>query len=523
VGEISRRDFLKASGAGAVLLGGGSALAACGSSPSSSTSSTIKTSAPHRGGTLRVGMTGGASSDTLDSQAIVENLDVARTCQLNENLCTYNADAQVELVLAEEVTPNADGTEWTIRLRPGVTFHNGKDLTAEDVIFSFRRIANPKHPLDGGAGLAPVDLTSLKQLDPLTVRVSCTSPFASFYDTLATICDYSIVPVGYDQLKPVGTGPFKYKTFSPGVESLFTRNENYWIEGLPYLDAVMISDFADETAQINALAANQLDAAPLLSPPSIPQVKSGGGHVVISDGGGITPFTMRVDVPPFSDVRVRQAMRLVVDRPQMLKLLFEGYGTIGNDIACIWDPAYDRSIPQREQNLDKARSLLKQAGHEGLSVELVTSNIAQGTVAAATVLAQQASAAGMTINLRNVTGSEIFGPNYLKWLFAQDFYSYQVYLVQAALCALPSSPFNECHQDFPRYNSIYSEALRTVDVERRNELVHELQLIDYDMGGYIIPYFPPVIDGYRSSLQGVIPSKTGVSFNNFDFRRFSLA
>jgi peptide/nickel transport system substrate-binding protein len=119
-------------------------------------------------------MTGGASSDTLDSQAIVENLDVARTCQLNENLCTYNADAQVELVLAEEVTPNADGTEWTIRLRPGVTFHNGKDLTAEDVIFSFRRIANPKHPLDGGAGLAPSQ-ASTTHLPPFVTIVSSQS------------------------------------------------------------------------------------------------------------------------------------------------------------------------------------------------------------------------------------------------------------------------------------------------------------------------------------------------------------
>lgn len=109
--------------------------------------------------------------------------------------------------------------------------------------------------------------------------------------------------------------------------------------------------------------------------------------MLISDGGW-TPFTMRVDQKPFDDVRVRQAMRLIVNRPQMLASIFESHGTLGNDLFAIWDPVYDHSLSQRHQDIDQAKFLLKKAGQEGLTVERVTTPLAQGTPSAAEVLAQ---------------------------------------------------------------------------------------------------------------------------------------
>ena len=172
---------------------------------------------------------------------------------------------------------------------------------------------------------------------------------------------------------------------------------------------------------------------------------------------------MRVDTAPFSDVRVRQALRLVVDRQQMLDLVFGGFGTLGNDLFGIWAPEYDHSLPQRHQDIDQAKSLLKAAGAEGLHVTLVTSDIAQGTVLAAQVFAQQASAAGVSVSVDDVTVNEFYGTNYLKWPFAQDYWFYNFYLPQVSLATLPTAPFNETHWNNARYNSLYAQAIATTD------------------------------------------------------------
>jgi peptide/nickel transport system substrate-binding protein len=286
---------------------------------------------------------------------------------------------------------------------------------------------------------------------------------------------------------------------------------------------VVIIDFADATSQVNALISGSVDVVNLLSASETAEVLSAGAKVVNSPGGGFTPFTMRTDIAPFNDVRVRQAMRLIVDRPAMLELVFGGHGAIGNDVFSIWDPEYDRALPQRHQDLAQAKSLLKAAGHEGLTVSLVTANIAQGTTLMAEVFQQQAKGAGVTVNLQTVTVDEFYGPNYLKWPFAQDFWYYSSYFVQVSEATLPKSPFNECHFANARYEALYSKALATPNLAAQTDIAHEMQKIDYDEGGYIIPFFSPVIDGYASNVQGVVPSKVGVSFNDYDLRRFWLS
>jgi peptide/nickel transport system substrate-binding protein len=252
-------------------------------------------------------------------------------------------------------------------------------------------------------------------------------------------------------------------------------------------------------------------------------VESQGKKILISDGGGWNPFTMRVDVAPFNDVRVRQAMRLIIDRPQMMEILFGGTGTLGNDVFGIWAPEYDHALPQRHQDIDQAKFLLKAAGHEGLAFQLVTSDIGAGTVQAAEVLAQQASAAGMRINVSDITVNDFYGPGYLKWVFAQDYWYYNFYLPQVSLATLPTAPFNETHFDNPAYNKLYQQAIATVDETKRRELSFEMQRIDYNEGGLIIPFFPPVIDGYGANVHGLVPSKGGLSLNAYDFKRLWLS
>lgn len=515
--QISRRQFLDAAGGAALLGGMGVVISACGSSRTS-TSVSARPAGARRGGTLRAGLSGGASSDTIDAQRLVTNVDFARAASLYDPLIKLDVNAAPQLALAESITPNKDATAWTIRLKSGITFHNGKALTADDVIYSFRRITNPKNPLPGATPISAVLASEMKALDRFTVHVPCRASYATFADELASYYYYYyVVPAGYNPRSPVGTGAFKYQSFTPGVESTFVRNPDYWQAPLPYLDKVVITNYADETSQLNALASGQADVVNLLDASAISQVEGNGGTAVVSNAGGFTPFTMRVDVPPFNDVRVRQALRLVVDRKQMLDLVFGGHGIVGNDVFSIFDPQYDHSVPQREQDIAQAKSLLKAAGREGLAVQLVASDIAQGTLRAATVLAQQASAAGVTINIRQVTPTVLFGSEYLKWPYAQDYYYFTKYFPQVAQSTLPSSPYNETHFDDATYKRLYASAISEVDPAKRAEISHEMQMIDYERGGYIIPYFAPVIDAHGKHVQGIVPSRTGLSLANFNF------
>jgi peptide/nickel transport system substrate-binding protein len=477
---------------------------------------------PKKGGTLQAGLTGGTGSDTVDAHKGVDNVDFARIIALYDPLIGYNLQAQNELRLAESITPNKDATVWTVRLRPGVTFHNGKPLTAADVIYSLTRII--KNNYAGASSLQSVDVNGIKALDSRTVRLPCHHPYATLPDAMTGYYYYmGIVPVGYDPKSPVGTGPFKYQSFTPGQQSTFVRNEHYWdnSDG-PYVQTLVITDYPDETSQVNAFLSGQADVINLLSATSIPEVR-GAGNILVADGGGMTPFTMRVDRPPFNDPRVRQAFRLVCNRPQMMELIFGGRGTLGNDIFSPYDPEIDHAIPQRHQDIPQAKALLKAAGQEGLTVQLVTADIAQGTLKVAQVFAQQAAAAGVTVNLRQVTSTEFYGNNYLKWVFAQDYWYYSKYLPQVAQATLPVSPFNETHWDDPAYNKLYSRAIATVNPVARAAIAHEMQLIDHSIGGYIIPYFPPTIDGYAKNINGVRPTKVGLSLGAYNFKAMWLA
>lgn len=512
---VSRRQFLAGAAGGAAALRFGVRHNQLLGSATTSARST----SPRHGGTLRAALTGGTAADTLTAQAGVTYVDIARCWQLYDGLLEFDDNARTQLALAEEVTPNADGTAWTVRVKPGITFHNGKPLGADDVIYSLQRIMNPKNPLPGAASVTPIDFNGMKKLDERTALISCHSPFSTFPQLLPTHY-FPIVPVGYDPKNPVGTGPFKFKSFTPGVQSTFIRNENFWQAGLPYVDEIVISDYKTESSQIDALQSGSTDLIDLLSASSISPLKSSGAQVVVSPGGGITPFTMRVDRAPFNDVRVRQAMRLIVDRPAMIDLLFEGHATLGNDITSIWDPAYDQSIPQRRQDIPQAKYLLKKAGQEDLHVQLVTAPIAEETVQAAEVFQQQAKAAGVTVSLNKVTTTVLFGPDYLKWVFAQDFWTFYYYFPQVGLGMLPNSPYNETHFDNPTYNKLYNEGLAKVDDAARYAIAHEMQTIDYDEGGYIIPYFPGVIDAASPKIGGVVPSKTGIPLSNFAFKKF---
>jgi peptide/nickel transport system substrate-binding protein len=155
-------------------------------------------------------------------------------------------------------------------------------------------------------------------------------------------------------------------------------------------------------------------------------------------------------------------------------------------------------------------------------VKLVTAPAATGMVAMATVLAEQALAAGVTIHLDNVPTSTFFGKNYLSWSFSQDFYSYDPYLMQVSTSMLPASPFNETHTDSPILNNLYNEANSTLVPSVRKEILYEMQTYDFNKGAYIIPAYIDSLDAYSTKITGYSSCATGVPLSNFDFEKWSF-
>jgi peptide/nickel transport system substrate-binding protein len=511
---IGRRAVLGAIAKGTGLVGGAALLAACGSS---STSTTVPLAKPKRGGTLKAGIGGGGSSDDLDANNAFTNIDWARVFNLCDGLIEIAPDFSLQYALAEEIVPNANATNWTIRLQKGITFHNGKELNADDVIFTFQRIWNPKSPLQGAGGLSFIDMKGLRKLDPLTVAVPMYKPLASFKEILADTF-YLIVPVGFNPNKPIGTGPFKYQSFTPGVESKFLRNPNYWQSGLPYLDELDIVDFTDMTSQVDAVVSGAMDCVDQLNATVLPTLRSSGVNVLISHSSEWNPIVMQENLPPFTDNRVRLAMKYIVDRPAMIRSSLAGYGRIGNDFFGFYDPAYDTDIPQREQDIPLAKSLLKAAGQSDLTVTLDTGPVANGVVQGATVFAQQAKAAGVTVNLNDMSASNYFGPTYLHRPFSQSDWLGQYYLAQVTQSNLPSSPLNEPHFINQHYATLFAEANATLDEAKQRDIIHEMMLIDHNEGGYLIYAFNDIFDAYRSNVHGLVPDKPGWSLGQYGFK-----
>jgi peptide/nickel transport system substrate-binding protein len=523
---VTRRDVLRGAVGGGVVLAAGGLLGACGDDDSGGGGGTPAQSAGtiKAGGTIRAGATGGGAKDSIDAHRPTVDTDIMRCWNLYESLAVRTPDfSKLEMLLAESIEPGKTPKEWTIRLKQGLTFHNGKPVTADDVIFSIRRILDPKDPKVGAASIGYIDEKMLKKMDDQTVRVTLEFANAGFPDDLGQYFN-AIVPTDYDPNNPVGTGPFKYVSFTPGQQSEFAKFADYWEGGKPYADKLVIIDFPEDTARVNALLGGQVDAIDNLPAAQLQSVKSNPNlRVMSSETGAWQPFTMRVDQAPFDDVRVRQAFRLIVDREQMIQQVLSGQGSIANDLYARYDPVYASDLPQRQQDLEQAKSLLKQAGQEGLTVELVTAPVFQGIVEAAQVFAQQATGAGVNVKLRKVDSGTFYDPDkYLSWTFAQDFWASRVYLSQVAQGDLPDSPFNETHWKDPKFIDLIQQARAEVDDAKRKDILHEAQTMQYEQGGYIIPYFSNIIDAYSAKLGGFVEAKCGFPFGNYWFKNIGF-
>lgn len=512
--SITRGEFLRGA------LGAG-VLAGTGFIPLGSSSSTVA-ARPRHGGILRVGHVGGGSTETLDPQKEVSTVDSARVTNLFDGLVLNSPDLGLSYELAEAFESAKGGTVWNVKLRPGVTWHDGSPFTADDVIYTLKRIASNRALL-GQNVVSLIDLPAVRKLTPLTLQLPLHKPNA-FIPSYFSEVYMKIVKAGETDFKhPIGTGPFMYVSFTPGVSSLFKRNPHYWQHGKPYVDELQQLSISDPTARLNALLGGEVDAIENLDFPQAKAEQTAGRIVVLASvPANYTPIYMAATLEPFRDARVRQAMRLLADRPALVQDALDGLGVVGNDLTGKGLLFYDTSLPQRHQDIAAAKSLLKRAGKSDLRVTLFTSSAGPGMLSSATLFAEQAKAAGVTITVSNGPADTYFGTQYLHQAFAQSYWTGEplIDFISGALTA--GAPYNETHWQNPKFQAIYTSLLAEFSQTRQQALFNELQQMLWNDGGYLIWGFYPQLDGLSKKIRGAVANPR-LPLGNYDFRDWYFA
>jgi len=536
-GRPTRRSFMRGAAglaAGAALPG---VLAACASGSSSSTKSGATLASgtaggkPKRGGHLIIGLSDGGASDVLSPWVTPYYSAAARAQQVFERLFTYGPQSQAVPQLALSAEPNSDGTVWRVQLRPGVTFHNGKTLTADDVLYSFRYVANPKNNAESLPRLEPFDLNNSRAVSPTEVEFQMVRPLGDFQTAMCEK-DLWIVPEGTVDFSKtlVGTGPYKYSHGEIGIAYLFERNPHYWQTGAaggpPWTDSVQIQILPDPTARLNALLGGQIQEMTFIDFASARQYEGGSTITVIrSPQPNTTPIYFQVDAAHFSDVRVRQAMKLSMNRVAMVNDIVLGYGTVGNDLFGKGQAVYNSSLPQWTYDPDKAASLLKQAGAYPLDVTLPTADAAPGMVQAAVAFKQYAAAAGINVTLQKIDAGTYFGNNlYLKAPFYETQWA-QGFESQALDGLVLNAPYNETHWYDKPWSDAFYAAQGILDNAKRTAAFNALQEPLWKEGGYLIWGVYETLDATTPNVRGIVPYNSN-GFGNlggFNFKYHWLA
>ncbi|MET9319359.1 ABC transporter substrate-binding protein [Streptomyces sp. NPDC003038] len=508
----ARRGFIIAGSATALTLAAG-----CGTTGTPATDAKNGAAAtPKPGGRLRAAFAGGGAGETLDPHAANLFVDAARAKALFDKLADFGADLAPVPRLAARWTPNATLDTWQITLRQAA-FHDGRPVTAEDVLYSYRRIADPKGTFRAKASLEPIDLAASRAVDASTVEFRLKRPYAEFPNTLAAFGAY-IVPkdaTAFD--RPVGSGPFTFVSFKPGSSLLVKRNPAYW-EGAPHLEELEFVIATEESARVSALLGGQVEYAHELNPATA-RAHEGKGRidVVRLPGSAMQGFVMKTDRPPFDDKRVRQAFFLIADRKELLDGALSGAGEIGNDLFGKGCQYYASGLPQRTQDLDRARALLKEAGAEGLKVTLDTAPAATGFIEAAGIFKDQAAKAGVTVEVR-VGNKETYWKDILS---SGTFASYrsgampiESHVSQRLLTGSTTNATKWQHKDF---DDLYQQAQSTGDEKERAALYERMQRRLHDEGGFLIWGFADWIVATAPTVRGVSAKAPA---NTLDWARF---
>lgn len=496
-GKINRRQFITQASALGLTAAISPALFAA----------SAKAAAPQKGGRLRLGLTGGSTTDSLDPATLASTMPV----NINFQLCNclveidHQGNAVPELAESWEATP--DASQWTFKLRKGIEFHNGKTLDAEDVIncFNYHRSEGSKSAVK--SVLAPIKEIKADGKDTVIFTLEAGNADFPF---VASDWHLTIFPAGTEGPgfeKGIGTGGYMLVEHEPGVRALTKRNPNYWKEGRAHFDEVETLHIADITARTNALRTGQIDVLDRCELKTVHLLAKIPGIEIVRTAGPLHySFPMRTDTAPFDNPDVRLALKLAIDREQMLKTILRGYGTLGNDnpIGTTYQfHATEVDIPQRTYDPEKARDLMKKAGLSNHTFQLHAAEAAfAGAVDAALLVKESASKAGINIEVVREPNDGYWSNVWMKKPWCQGYWAGRATADAMFTAAYgEAASWNETFWKNERFNTLLKEARSELNTQKRHLQYVEMQRLVHNDGGVIIPMFADYVEGATSKLQ----------------------
>jgi peptide/nickel transport system substrate-binding protein len=504
-GQISRRSFFRA----AARLGFSAAAAAAVTASMAGGMALMAQRAladtPQRGGRIRFATVDSSPADTLDPAIQNTFTDGIRSYIIYEKLTEVDPSGKVVPQLAKSWSSNPTATVWTFELRNNVTFHNGKTLTADDVVYTFNR-ALAKDTHSQGAVFFN-DLDSVKADGPNRVVFTLKSANAEFA-TLGSMRWMGILPEGAKEFPKdaIGTGPWKVKEFNPGLTTLYVRNENYWRDGLPYIDEIEATGIGDESARLDALLSGEVDMVASINPKAVKRVnESDTAKALVVDGGAYTCFPMHSDMAPFNNIDVRTALKNSFDRKRFVDLAFDGLGAIGRDNPIPpFDPFFDKDVPVPGADPDKVKFHLKKAGAENYAFELHTSDANYGGSNAAVVAAQLMRESGVNVTIKKDPADSYWSAVHMKVPWCTSSWTVRpTAITRLEGGYITGAHYNEAFWSSPKVDQLVADSKKELDETKRAVLLSEAQRIVSEEGGTILPIFVPWIDAYSSKIKNL--------------------
>lgn len=528
-GRLSRRAFLRrGSMIGLSVSTMGAILAACGGANNSSSSSSGGASAPvKRGGVLRVANQ--TPTAAINPITVSDGGGIIMLCQTGEFLVKDNVGQTgqpLEPMLALSWRSNANGTIWTFKLRPGVKFHDGSPMTADDVVYTFKQQTDPKNGSNALSSYQGIlSPSGVVKVDAMTVAFHLETPIGNFpYLVSSDTYNSIIVPKGTDfakwQSTFIGTGPWKLKSYQPNASASFAANPDYW-GSKPLLSGIQFTFYASQQAQFLGLQGGQVDMVTVFTAQGAGSILNNPQYKIVAlKSSANQQLSMRTDQAPFTDARVRQAIALTLDRPALVKALITGYGSVGNDspFAPVF-PSTDTSVPQRTQDLTKAKQLLAAAGHpNGFRTTLFVGTSEELPQLAQTVAAAAAKV-GITIDLKVETLTAYYGKSTLgnsDWLDGtMSLVGYagrgvpNVFL-EAALTT--KGVWNAARFNNPHYDTLVKQYVTTIDLQTQRQGAGKIAALLLDETPLIIPYFVDELNATKSNVHSIYGSQVGQLF-----------
>lgn len=492
-GGISRRSFMHYSLAAGMTATGATGLW-----------TTQAAAAPQKGGTFRWGIHDGNTGDTHDPGTYVTRTMIYLAHTHRSYLTMINGDGSLGSDLATSWEGSAEASQWTFKLNENASFHSGKKVTATDVIASLNH-----HRGDASTSAAKALLTDVSDITAdgdYTVVVKLNGGNADF-PWLMTDYHLAICPANddgsIDWKSGDGSGPYKIDSGEFGVQFSLSRHDGWHGEGA-YFDAVEIITLNDPNARQTALVTGDVDAVSLIELKTMALMNRNPNVNVhnVPSAGAIT-MPMLTDIAPFDNVDVRNALKLAIDRDEIIEKIAFGAATKGNDFHhSPAQPYWPDDIPQREYDPDQAKSLLKKAGHEGLELNIsVADSVYAGAVDMCVLYAEQAKKAGINMKVVREPNDGYYSDVWLKKPFcAVSWGARPTPDVMYTLAYKDDAAWNESHWRNEEFNKLLLQAKAELDDTRRAEMYREMAILARDDGGTVIPFFNNFVYASRSNV-----------------------